>query len=184
MKIGYARVSTDQQTNDPQTDRLKEAGCKRTYMDKYTGAAASRPEWDKLLDNLRPGDVLVVVRLDRIGRSLKNLIDVMKQLGDIGAELVVLDQGIDTTTSAGRMMFHIIGAIAEFEHDLIKERTQAGLASARARGRVGGRKHKLTAKQVATLRKMYDSREHTVAEIAEALGVHRTTVYDYLKDAS
>jgi DNA invertase Pin-like site-specific DNA recombinase len=187
MKIGYARVSTDQQTNDPQTDRLNEAGCKRVFVDVMTGKAASRPEWDKLLDQLRAGDVLVILRFDRIGRSLKHLIDVVNDLHEREVGLLVLDQDINTTTPAGKFMFHIFGAVAEFERDLIRERTMDGLASARARGRTGGRKPKLNERQVATLKSMYAAvgddgkRAFTVAEIAEAVRVHRTTVYDYLK---
>lgn len=184
MNVGYARVSTLRQTNDPQTDRL--AGCDRVYEDKYTGAKASRPEWDKCLDQLRKGDVLTIVRLDRIGRSLPNLIAVINDLATRGVDLVVLDQAIDTTTPAGRFMFHVLGAIAEFERDLIHERIMDGLAAARARGRVGGRKPKLTGKQAATVRRMYSAtgpdgrRAHTVQEIAETVGVHRATVYRYL----
>ena len=185
-RIGYSRVSTEQQSNDPQLDRLNAAGCERIFTDVITGKLASRPEWDKCRDHLREGDVLVIVRLDRIGRSVKNLIEVVSSLGARGVDLLVLDQAIDTTTPVGKFMFHVLAAIAEFERDLIRERTMDGLAAARARGRKGGRTAKLSATQQATLRKMYDAkggdgiRQYTVQEIAEALGVHRTTVYDYL----
>ena len=187
MRIGYARVSTDSQTNDPQTDRLDAAGCDRIYTDVITGKLASRPEWDRCLDTLRSGDVLVIVRLDRIGRSVRNLIEVVAGLGSRGVDLLVLDQAIDTTTPAGKLIFHVLAAIAEFERDLISERTRDGLAAARARGRTGGRKPKLSAHQVDVVRRMYGAtgtdgkRAYTVAEIAEAVGVHRTTIYDYLR---
>lgn len=187
MLIGYARVSTDQQNNDPQTDRLRAAGCERIYPDVITGKLASRPEWDKCLTALRRGDVLVIVRLDRIGRSVKNLIQVVTDLQARGVDLRVLDQAIDTTTPAGKFMFHVLASLAEFERDLIAERTRDGLAAARARGRTGGRKPKLSDKQQATVRRMYEAqgpdgkRQHTVAEIAGVVGVHRTTIYQYLR---
>lgn len=190
MRVGYARVSTDGQTNDPQLDRLHEAGCDRIYTDVISGKLASRPEWDRCLDQLRAGDVLTIVRLDRIGRSVKNLIEVVNTLGERSVDLLVLDQQIDTTAPSGKFMFHVLASLAEFERDLIRERTLDGLAAARARGRNGGRKPKLTARQQATVRKMYNAkgadgkRAHTVQEIADAVSVHRTTVYDYLKQAS
>jgi DNA invertase Pin-like site-specific DNA recombinase len=186
MNIGYARVSTLRQTNDPQTDRLEEAGCERIYPDVITGTKASRPEWDKCLDNLRPGDVLTIVRLDRIGRSVQNLITVLNELASRGVDLRVLDQAIDTTTPSGKLVFHVLAAIAEFEKDLIHERIMDGLASARARGRVGGRHQKLNTRQRATVKRMYEAtgpdgrRAHTVQEIAETVGIHRATVYRYL----
>jgi DNA invertase Pin-like site-specific DNA recombinase len=190
MRIGYARVSTSTQTNDPQTDRLTAARCERVYTDVISGKLASRPEWDKCLDALRAGDVLVIVRLDRIGRSVKNLIEVVNGLGSRAVDLQVLDQAIDTTTPGGRLVFHVLASIAEFERDLIRERTRDGLEAARARGRHGGRRPKLDARQRATVSKMYAAtggdgkRLHTVQEIADTVGVHRTTIYDYLHAAS
>jgi DNA invertase Pin-like site-specific DNA recombinase len=190
MRIGYARVSTASQANDAQVDRLSAAECERIFADVMTGTAASRPEWDRCLDVLRPGDVLVIVRLDRIGRSVRNLIDVVNGLRERGADLLVLDQAIDTTTPAGKFMFHVLAAIAEFERDIIRERTMDGLATARARGRNGGRRHKLDQRQRATVARMYAAvgadgkRLHTVQEIADTVGVHRTTIYDYLRTAS
>lgn len=186
MKIGYARVSTLRQTNDPQMDRLREAGCERIFPDTYSGREASRPEWDKCLEQLRAGDVLTIVRLDRIGRSVRNLIDVLNDLAERGADLRVLDQAIDTTTPSGKLIFHVLAAIAEFERDLIHERIMDGLASARARGRKGGRPNKLNGRQAATVKRMYNAtgpdgrRAHSVAEIAETVGIHRATVYRYL----
>jgi DNA invertase Pin-like site-specific DNA recombinase len=180
-RIGYARVSTGQQTNDPQLDRLNQAGCERIFTDVITGKLASRPEWDKCREFLRKGDVLVIVRLDRIGRSVRNLIEVVNSLGERGIDLQVLDQAIDTTTPVGKFMFHVLAAIAEFERDLIRERTMDGLAAARARGRKGGRKQKLNPRQETRLYEMYDSREFTGDEIAGELGIHRTVVYDYVR---
>jgi len=190
MRIGYARVSTEQQTTDPQIDRLRAAGCERVYPDVITGKLASRPEWDRCLDALRTGDVLVIVRLDRIGRSVRNLIEVITYLAERGVDLLVLDQQIDTTTPSGKFMFHVLASLAEFEADLIRERTLDGLAAARARGRVGGRPPKLSEQQTATVRRMYAAhgtdgkRLHTVAEIASAVRVHRTTVYAYLRQTA
>jgi DNA invertase Pin-like site-specific DNA recombinase len=189
MRIGYARVSTTTQTYDPQGDRLGSADCERIYSDVYTGSAASRPEWDKCLTALRAGDVLVVVRLDRIGRSVRNLIAVVNDIQARGVDLLVLDQAIDTTTPAGKLMFHVLAAIAEFEKDIIRERTMDGLATARARGHNGGRKPKLSSAQRRTVTRMYAAsdergrRLHTVQEIAETVGVHRTTVYAYLRQS-
>jgi DNA invertase Pin-like site-specific DNA recombinase len=133
-----------------------------------------------MLDQLRPGDVVVVWRLDRLGRSLKNLIALVEDLADRGVGFRSLSESIDTTTANGRLFFSIMGALAEFERDLIRERTQAGLAAARARGRVGGRPSVMNAKKVATAKKLYDSREHTVAEIAEMLDVSVATIYRHL----
>jgi DNA invertase Pin-like site-specific DNA recombinase len=166
--------------------RLVAAGAERIYQDVMSGARASRPEWDRMVDALRPGDVLVVVRLDRIGRSVKNLIDVVTDLAALDADLVVLDQAIDTTTPAGKLIFHVLAAIAEFERDLIRERTADGLAAAKARGAKLGRPSKLTAAQVRTVRDMAaidpatGRRRHPVSEIASLVGVHSTTLYDYL----
>jgi len=154
-----------------------------------SGMLARRPQWDACLAYLRPGDVLVTIRLDRIGRSLRNLLEVMNDLGERGIDLKVIDQPIDTTTPGGRLIFAVLAAIAEFERDLIRERTMDGLAAARARGRVGGRKRKLTDAQVSLARRLYDEvaddgrRAHTVQHIADVLKVDRTTVYRSLERA-
>jgi len=187
MRIGYGRVSTRDQNPDAQEDALKGAGCDPVFVDKASGKLASRPELDKALIAAREGDEFVITKLDRLGRSLKNLIELSEQLDKKGVNLVVLSQGIDTSTPAGRMFFHILGAIAEFERSLIVERTRDGLEAARARGRVGGRKQALKPRQVKLAQEMYDElgddgkRKHTVQDIANELGVARTTIYRYLE---
>ena len=178
--LGYARVSTDDQNASLQEDALKKAGCIRTFSDHASGSKASRPELDRMLDQVRPGDVVVVWRLDRLGRSLRNLIDLVETLADRGIGFRSLSESIDTTTANGRLFFSIMGALAEFERDLIRERTHAGLAAARARGRVGGRPSVMNAKKIATARKLYASQEHTVTEIAELLNVSVATIYRHL----
>lgn len=190
MRLGYSRVSTNDQHPEAQAERLKAAGCERVFTDRgVSGKLTRRPQWDALLGQLRPGDVLVTVRLDRIGRSVRNLIDVVRDLEERQVDLQVIDQGIDTSSPAGRLFFHLVAAIAEFERDLIIERTRDGLAAARARGRVGGRKRKLSPAQVAHARQLYDEvgddgkRAHTVEEIGKLLGVDRGTVYRSLERA-
>lgn len=181
-----ARVSTRDQNPESQIDALRAAGCEKIFTDKASGKLARRPELDKALLVARAGDQIVVTKLDRLGRSLENLIELSKQLQETGIGLVVLDQGIDTTTAIGRMFFQILGAIAEFEHALMSERTVDGLTAARARGRTGGQKPKLGPRQVELARAMYDEtdekgrRRYTVAEIAAEFGVTRPTIYRHL----
>jgi DNA invertase Pin-like site-specific DNA recombinase len=185
-KIGYARVSTRGQNDDSQADDLTACGCEKIFTDTASGKNAARPELDRALAYLRAGDVLVITRLSRAMRSLKHLLALADELRGRGVGLVVLKQQIDTTTPQGRLVFHLLGAIDEFQRELIVEGTREGLAA--ARGRTGGRKPKLNDRQAATVRRMYAAagpdgkRQHTAAEIAEAVGVHRTTVYDYLKE--
>jgi DNA invertase Pin-like site-specific DNA recombinase len=183
MRIGVARVSTRDQHPEAQEDALQAAGCQKVFTDKASGKLARRPELDKALLVLREGDQLVVTKLDRLGRSLEHLIQLSKQLQAQGVALVVLDQGIDTSTAVGRMFFQILGAIAEFEHALMSERTMDGLEAARARGRTGGQKPKLGARQVQLAREMYDSGDYTVQQIAEEFGVTRPTIYRHLERA-
>lgn len=180
-RIGYSRVSTQDQNPEAQSVRLREAGCTRIFEDHgASGAKASRPQWDKCIDRLEKGDVLVVVKLDRMGRSVRNLIDVVSLLNDRGVDIHVLDQGIDTTTPAGKFMFHVLASVAEFERDLIIERTKDGLAATTARGRNGGRKHRLTDDQVGMAQKLRAD-GYAIAEIGKMLGngkpVSRQTVY-------
>ena len=184
--VGYARVSTLDQDPQLQLDALKAAGCQRIHTDRVSGAKASRPELDAALAYVREGDTLVVWKLDRLGRSLKHLIETIECLAECGVAFRSLTDGIDTSTAAGRMLFHVIGAIAQFERDLIRERTHAGLAVARARGRVGGAPPKMTAKRRRVAQAMYDEvgddgrRVHTVQEIADVIGVSRGTIYRHL----
>ena len=189
MRIGYGRVSTRDQNPNAQHDALTAAGCEQIFIDKASGKLARRPELDKaLLVARRRGDQLVVTKLDRLGRSLEHLIELSGQLQERGVDLVVLDQGIDTSTAVGRMFFQILGAIAEFEHALMSERTLDGLAAARARGRTGGQKPKLTPRQARIARDMYEEvgpdgrRVHTVAQIAAEFGVTRPTIYRHLAE--
>lgn len=182
--IGYARVSTHTQNEDSQVDELTTYGCDKIFTDKASGKLAERPELDKALAYLREGDVLVITRLSRAMRSLKHLLALADELRTRGVGLVVLKQHIDTTTPTGRLVFHILGAIDEFQRELIVEGTMEGLAAARARGRNGGRRHKLTPAQRRHARELYTEtgddgkRKYTVAQIAGLLGgVSRTTVY-------
>lgn len=163
MKIGYARVSTDKQTLDLHLDALKAAGCEKIYQDVISAAKANKPELEKALEQLRPGDVLVVWRFDRLGRVTGDLLAFVQDLRDRG--LVSVTQHIDTTRPDGYMVFTIFAAIAENERNLLIERTNAGLAAARARGRQGGRKEKLTPRQIETLKLMYESKKHGTNEI-------------------
>jgi DNA invertase Pin-like site-specific DNA recombinase len=184
--IGYGRVSTRDQNPNSQRDALQAAGCTRIFIDKASGKLATRPELDKALDYARPGDTLVVTRLSRAARSLKNLLELAVQLKESEIGLKVIKQDIDTTTSTGRLVFHIFGAIDEFQRELIVEGTLEGLESARARGRVGGRPAALTETQTRLARQMYDERgddgkrRYTVQEIANTFGVGRATIYRHL----
>ena len=180
MRIGYGRVSTRDQNPDAQHDALTAARCDKIFIDKASGKLANRPELDKALAAARDGDQLVVTKLDRLGRPMEHLLSLTAELQTEGVHLVVLDQGIDTSTAVGRMFFQILAAIAEFEHALISERTVAGLAAARRRGRTGGQKPKLTPRQARIAKEMYDSGDHTVQQIADEFGVTRPTIYRHV----
>ncbi len=175
--LGYARVSTTEQNPDLQVDELTAAGCWKVWTDHASGTLDRRPQLDEVLEQLRPGDTLVVWRLDRLGRSLRHLIEVVTGLDERGVGFRSLRENIDTTTAGGRLVFHLFGALAQFEREIIRDRTVAGLTAARARGRVGGRPSKLTAEQVRQARRMYDARELTVEQIGKVLGVSRTSIY-------
>ena len=179
--LGYARVSTGEQDASLQHDALTAAGCYRVFTDTASGSLESRPELNKVLDQLRPGDTLVVWRLDRLGRSIRHLIDQLAALQERGVEFRSLQENIDTSSSGGRLVFHLFASLAEFERDLIRERTNAGLKAARARGRTGGRPPLLTKDKLRTAHKLYEQQDMTVAQIGEVLGVSRTTVYRALR---
>jgi DNA invertase Pin-like site-specific DNA recombinase len=178
--IGYARVSTRDQHPEAQTDALAAAGCEKVFVDHASGTLAKRTALDQALGYLRAGDTLVITKLDRLGRSVRNLKALADELQSRQVGLRALSQGIDTTTPGGRLFFHMLAAIAEFEHDLIVERTVDGLAAARARGRKGGPKFKMTPTRIAQARSMYDAGQHTVQQIADTFGVSRPTIYRYL----
>jgi len=179
--LGYARVSTAEQNADLQTDELTSAGCYEVFVDHASGILDRRPELEKVLELLRPGDTLVVWRLDRLGRSLRHLIDTVTALDERGVGFRSLRESIDTTTAGGRLVFHLFGALAQFEREIIRDRTVAGLAAARARGRNGGRPSKLSPDQVRAARRLYDEREHTVEQIGGMFGVSRTLIYRALR---
>lgn len=181
-KIGYARVSTRSQCDDSQVDELTAYGVDKLFVDKgVSGKHASRPELDAALAYLREGDVFVITRMSRAMRSLKDMLALAEDLRKRGIDLVVLKQNIDTTTPTGRLVFHLLASIDEFQRELIVEGTLEGLAAARARGKTGGRKPKLTDSQVKHARQLYADGGKTVAEIAGLLGVSRQTVYRALE---
>ena len=183
MRIGYARVSSDDQNLSLQINALQKAKCKRIYEDRVSGAQAKRQGLDELLKTLREGDVVVVWRLDRLGRSLKDLLDLVEEIQNSGAQFTSLEEKIDTTSSGGKLIFHIFGAFSEFERNLIRERTFAGLEAARKRGLRGGRPKSLGRKQQKQLVTVYKSKKHSIAEICEMFGVSKPTLYKYLEDA-
>jgi DNA invertase Pin-like site-specific DNA recombinase len=181
MKIGYARVSKHEQNLDLQLDALKTEGCGKVFTDKITGSTFIRQGLDEALNFLREGDTLVVWRLDRLGRSLKDLIETLNSLNKRGIGFKSITEAIDTTTPGGKLIFHIMGALAEFERDIITQRTNAGLAAARARGKTGGRPKKLDMKKVAMAKKLYEDHTNTIAEICTILGIGRTAFYRYVR---
>lgn len=180
MKIGYARVSTDDQNLDLQRQALSSAGCNEVFTDQVSGTASRRPGFDAALAHCNAGDVLVVWRLDRLGRSLSHLIDVIQQLGQREVGFISLSENIDTTTAGGRLVFHLMGAIAEFERALIVERTRAGVEAAKKRGTHLGRPSALNAAQVRHARALIEGGE-SPGSVAASLGVSRSTLYRALK---
>ena len=183
MQVGYARVSTDEQGTAAQVAVLKSAGCERIYREKASGGRWDRPELHRLLDQLRKGDVLVVWKLDRLSRSLRDVLVIMERLADAQAGFRSLTEAIDTTTPAGRMMMQMVGAFTEFERAMLKERTKAGLDAARQEGRIGGRRPKLSPQQQAQIRKMVSSGGKTAAEAARLFKIHPATVSRLLAKA-
>jgi len=183
MLIGYARVSTHDQNLDLQRDALEAAGCERVIIDKMSGAASARPGLAQVKDILRAGDTLVVWRLDRLGRSLRDLIDWVTYLDESKIGLRSLQEAIDTTTPTGKLTFHIFGALAEFERTLIRDRTQAGLTAARARGRKGGRPPSLDSDKRALAVRLYEERQVPIAKICAMMGISKPTLYSYVRAA-
>ena len=182
MLIGYARVSTQDQNPDLQTDALAKAGCERLFVEATSGASIDRPELANALSHCRPGDTLVVWKLDRLGRTVRQFVAFVHELSERGVEFKSLSDSIDTGTPAGRFFFHVMAALAEMERDLIRERTRAGLDAAKARGRQGGRPPKLTADQVAHARKLIET--ESASDVAKSFGVSRSTLYRALGDQS
>ena len=184
MKIGYARVSTEDQGLELQLDALKKVKCRKIYQEKITGRTRDRPELQKLLENIRPKDVVIIWKLDRLGRSLKDLVQLVTEIQDKDAGLKSLHDNIDTTTPQGKLTFHIFAALAEFESDMIRERTNAGLAAARARGRKGGRPKGLSdqAKDKAMIAEnLYKEGKLSTKQICDHLSISKMTLYNYLR---
>jgi DNA invertase Pin-like site-specific DNA recombinase len=182
MLVGYARVSTSDQTLDLQHDALTKAGCTKIFTDTASGAQADREGLTEALSYVRTGDTLVVWKLDRLGRSLKDLITRITKLNDHKIGFKSLTEQIDTTTSGGKLIFHIFGALAEFERDIIKERTSAGLEAARMRGKLGGRPKALSPAKIKLARRLYADKSTSVAEICKMLGISRHTLQRYVKE--
>lgn len=181
MKIGYIRVSKEEQHEALQIDALTEAGCEKLFTDKLSGAKTDRKGLNEALEFMRSGDTLVVWKLDRLGRSLQHLISILNDLHARNIGFISLTENIDTTTPGGKLIFHIMGALAEYERALIRERTNAGLAAARARGRFGGRKRVISNGKEKQIQKLMADNDMTLNEIVEATGVSRSTLYRYRK---
>ena len=180
MKIGYARVSTEEQNLDRQLDSLKEAGCEKIFREKITGTKKERPELDKLMEQLRSGDLIIISDLTRLSRSVKDLFSLVDQIEKKGANIKSLKESwMDTSTPQGKLMFTIFAGISQFERDLISQRTLEGLAAARARGRKGGRPKK-DEKAITLALKMYQEKTYSISEITKATGVSKTTIYRYV----
>jgi DNA invertase Pin-like site-specific DNA recombinase len=180
QRIGYARVSTEDQHLDLQRDALQQAGCRVVYEEAASGKSAARPELEQCRKALRSGDTLVVWRLDRLGRSLPDLVQIVAELERSGIGFESLTEKIETNSAAGKLVFHVFAALAEFERSLIRERTHAGLAAARARGRSGGRKPKLGEKQLREIKALLRDPDIQVADVARRFGVSRTTLYKHV----
>ncbi|WP_299822687.1 recombinase family protein [uncultured Jannaschia sp.] len=176
MIFGYARVSTDDQLLDAQTDALEAADAERVFADKISGSIRKRPQLDQLLDQLRPGDVIVVTKYDRLARSLRDLLDIVEAIKERGSGFRSLAEDIDTTTPTGRLIFHVFASIAQFERERISERTKEGLEAAKKRGRVGGRPPALSVAQRDEVRRMRDEEGRRLSEIAQLFRVSVKTV--------
>ncbi|MDO4642778.1 MAG: recombinase family protein [Cardiobacteriaceae bacterium] len=178
MIIGYARVSTDDQHLDLQIDALQQAGCEKIYTDKMSGRQFDRPGLIQALDYARPGDTLIIWRLDRLGRSLKDLIELVQKMDQCGIALRSLHEQLDTSSATGKLIYHVFGALAEFERNLISERTKAGLTAARARGKLGGRPTALSADEKREIRILLTDPNISTQQLAERYGVSRSTIYN------
>jgi DNA invertase Pin-like site-specific DNA recombinase len=184
MKIGYIRVSKHEQNEALQRDALKEASCEKYFSDVITGSKFERKGLEQLLAFVRSEDTVIVWKLDRLGRSLKDLIETLNSLDNRGIDFISLTEKIDTSTPGGKLIFHLMGALAEFERDLIRERTNAGLVAARARGRVGGRPRKLSTNgKVALALRLVEDSKHSIDDICSTLGISRSTLYRYVREA-
>ncbi|QMT62084.1 recombinase family protein [Legionella sp. PC997] len=183
MLIGYARVSTDDQNLNLQNDALINAGCEKIFNDQITGSKIQRPGLEAALEFAREGDIFVVWRLDRLSRSLKDLIDMVALLDSRKVGLRSLHESIDTSSSSGKLIFHIFGALAEFERNLIRERTHAGLEAARARGRNGGRPKKLNKDKSKLALQLYKEKKHSIKQICNLIGISKPTLYKYVKES-
>jgi DNA invertase Pin-like site-specific DNA recombinase len=182
--IGYARVSTDDQNLDLQRDALLQEGCTKIYEDHISGAKTARPGLQKAISTAQAGDILVVWRLDRLGRSLKDLIGIVEDLEKRDIELHSIQESLATHTSEGKLIFQIFGALAEFERNLIRERTQAGLKAARARGRLGGRPKALDPSKRQLAVKLYSEKQYTIEEICQMMGISKPTLYSYVEEVN
>lgn len=178
--LGYGRVSTVEQSTDIQRDALLAAGAEKLYLDKYTGTKSSRPELDRLRDQMRAGDTVCVLKIDRLARSTRDLLNLVQEFAEAGVTLKVLEQNIDTSTSEGKFLLNVLSAVAELERDMIVSRTRQGLAAAKAKGRVGGRKPKMTKQQMTEVRKFYEAGK-PVSDIASLFNVSRASVYRVLE---
>lgn len=184
MKIGYARVSTKEQSLNLQKDALKKAGCEKIYSEHISGTNANRPQLQEMIQHLRQGDIVLVWKLDRLGRSLRDLVNLISSFQDSGVEFKSLQDNIDTTTPTGKLAFHLFAALAEFERDIISSRTKAGLDAARARGRKGGRPKGLSKKAQDKARlaeSLYLEKERSISEICNHLDISKPTLYRYLR---
>jgi len=182
MIFGYARVSTQDQNLDRQIDELKKAGCEKIFCEKISGVKKDRPEFNKMLEMLREGDIVIVSELTRLSRSTKDLINTVEMFNKMGVQVKSLkEQWLDTTTAHGKLIFTIMAGLSEFERNLTIERTRAGLEAARARGRLGGRP-RVDKKKIELAVKMYNSKEYTIKEITQATGISKATFYRYLKE--